>query len=126
MADLDRADHRLYGKGERRLDLIRAVWLHGGAAWRHHPGSRGEPARLLSAVHAMCRSDRLDSPRAGRQMGSRCRDRPVRGSLAGSGRCTYHSDAAVKYNRRSRCVNRPPEVRPQNLTIGGRFSYGKI
>lgn len=24
--DLDRADHRLYGKGERRIDLIRAVW----------------------------------------------------------------------------------------------------
>ena len=23
-------------------------------------------------------------------------------------------------------VNRPPEVRPKNLTIGGRFSYGKI
>lgn len=23
-------------------------------------------------------------------------------------------------------MNRPPEVRPQNLTIGGRFSYGKI
>ncbi len=28
----------------------------------------------------------------------------LRGSLAGSGRCTYHSDAAVKYNRRSRCA----------------------
>ena len=40
--------------------LIRAVWLHGGAAWRHHPGSRGEPARILSAVHTVCRSDRLD------------------------------------------------------------------
>ena len=26
----------------------------------------------------------------------------------------------------SRAVNRPPEVRPKNLTIGGRFSYGKI
>ena len=23
-------------------------------------------------------------------------------------------------------MNRPPEVRPKNLTIGGRFSYGKI
>ncbi len=23
-------------------------------------------------------------------------------------------------------LNRPPEVRPKNLTIGGRFSYGKI
>ena len=28
--------------------------------------------------------------------------------------------------KNSRLVNRPPEVRPQNLTIGGRFSYGKI
>ena len=27
---------------------------------------------------------------------------------------------------KSRDMNRPPEVRPQNLTIGGRFSYGKI
>lgn len=26
----------------------------------------------------------------------------------------------------NRLVNRPPEVRPKNLTIGGRFSYGKI
>lgn len=31
---------------------------------------------------------------------------------------------AVKKLRQE--VNRPPEVRPKNLTIGGRFSYGKI
>ena len=29
-------------------------------------------------------------------------------------------------NIKSPQVNRPPEVRPKNLTIGGRFSYGKI
>ena len=29
-------------------------------------------------------------------------------------------------HKNSRPVNRPPEVRPKNLTIGGRFSYGKI
>ena len=28
--------------------------------------------------------------------------------------------------KNDRQVNRPPEVRPKNLTIGGRFSYGKI
>ena len=28
--------------------------------------------------------------------------------------------------KNSRPMNRPPEVRPKNLTIGGRFSYGKI
>ena len=28
--------------------------------------------------------------------------------------------------QKSRVLNRPPEVRPKNLTIGGRFSYGKI
>lgn len=28
--------------------------------------------------------------------------------------------------KNNRPVNRPPEVRPKNLTIGGRFSYGKI
>ena len=27
---------------------------------------------------------------------------------------------------RTEILNRPPEVRPKNLTIGGRFSYGKI
>ena len=43
--------------------LIRAVWLHGGAAWRSSPpAGRGEPAGLLSAVHAVCRGDRLDPP----------------------------------------------------------------
>ena len=87
-------------------DFIRTVWLHGGTAGRHHPGSRSEPARLLSAVHTMCRSDRLDPPRAGQQMGSRCRDRSVRGSLAGSRDCTYHSDAVIKNCRRSRCAKK--------------------
>ena len=29
-------------------------------------------------------------------------------------------------NKKSPILNRPPEVRPKNLTIGGRFSYGKI
>ena len=28
--------------------------------------------------------------------------------------------------KNNRPLNRPPEVRPKNLTIGGRFSYGKI
>ena len=28
--------------------------------------------------------------------------------------------------KNNRQLNRPPEVRPKNLTIGGRFSYGKI
>ena len=32
---------------------------------------------------------------------------------------------AIK-TEKSRKMNRPPEVRPKNLTIGGRFSYGKI
>lgn len=29
-------------------------------------------------------------------------------------------------NSHTGILNRPPEVRPKNLTIGGRFSYGKI
>ena len=30
------------------------------------------------------------------------------------------------WNKNNPDMNRPPEVRPKNLTIGGRFSYGKI
>ena len=33
---------------------------------------------------------------------------------------------AVVQIKNNLAVNRPPEVRPKNLTIGGRFSYGKI
>lgn len=32
----------------------------------------------------------------------------------------------IKLKKRTCFLNRPPEVRPKNLTIGGRFSYGKI
>ena len=29
-------------------------------------------------------------------------------------------------NKESRILYRPPKVRPKNLTIGGRYFYGKI
>lgn len=31
-----------------------------------------------------------------------------------------------RYDRKNPDYEPPPEVRPKNLTIGGRFSYGKI
>ena len=42
--------------------------------------------------------------------------------------CEWKGDAneEKQKNSRTEILNRPPEVRPKNLTIGGRFSYGKI
>lgn len=39
---------------------------------------------------------------------------------------TYQKGKAKKHYYDKGTMNRPPEVRPKNLTIGGRFSYGKI
>ena len=45
--------------------------------------------------------------------------------------CEWKEDANEEKQKNSHTeihkkMNRPPEVRPKNLTIGGRFSYGKI
>ena len=39
---------------------------------------------------------------------------------------TDFMNAIINNKINNRGMNRPPEVRPKNLTIGGRFSYGKI
>ena len=59
LAHLHRADHRLHGQGERRFHAVGALRLHGGAHLHAHATFCDELARVLPAVYAVRRGDRV-------------------------------------------------------------------
>ena len=59
LAHLHRADHRLHGQGKRRFHAVGALRLHGGAHLHAHAAFCDELARVLPAVYAVRRGDRV-------------------------------------------------------------------
>ena len=54
LEDIHSTDHRIHGKRECGIYVIRSFRADFGAAWMYHTGIGSQPAGVLSSVYTMC------------------------------------------------------------------------
>ena len=87
LAGVHGADHRLYGKGERRLHPYHPVWRLCRTGRGTQPGGSGSPAGVLSALYSLHRRCGIGQAGDGRPLGHCYGRKPVRCGMACRARC---------------------------------------